>query len=503
MKKQPLILCLALAFTYAQGMYDYNGNPLMRNGSITITPQTSSAIIASYTKTVNLDGLVDNTFGANGFSLINLGGAENQAFAGVLQPDGKILAAGYSGTGQIGGDNNCAVIRCNTNGSLDTSFGTGGIVVTDFGTTTTNHQNYACLLQPDNKILVAGYTNAFGGANVDFALVRYLSNGTQDPSFGRNGITVVPIRGADANEDYINHANAAVLQPDDKVIALGFSNKNNPGNLWAYDFALIRYNPDGKPDDSFGTDGIVVTPIRATGGDEDDNEANAGILQPDGKIIAIGWTGVTNNDTTHYTNFALVRYNVDGTLDTTFGNDGIVTTNLGLDDSTNYAYAGTLQPDDKILVAGSTNKDGGTNFDFALVRYLPDGTLDTTFGNNGIVTTDLGGANDVAYGCILQLDGKIIVTGQTNALPESISFALVRYNSNGTLDTTFGSNGIVITNPGGIDNEAYTGLLQPDGKIVTIGYSNQNNLYQFALTRYISPFTLTSFTSTYGNVGLL
>ncbi len=482
MKKQSLMLCLALAFTYAQGMYDYNGNPLTRNGSITITPQTSSATIASYTKAVNLDGLVDKTFGINGKAAINHIEVNDGAYACMLQPDGKIITAGYS-------DSDFAVVRYNTNGSVDSSFGPdrNGIVTTNLGGTDIAR---ACVLQPDGKIIAAGYTitnDFYDNDFYDFALVRYNTDGSLDSSFGVNGNGII-ITDLGGNED---GAYACVLQPDGKIIAAGYTSIDVLGSV--YNFALVRYNSDRTLDATFGTDGngIVKTDI------EGDDRAQACVLQPDGKIIAAGYTGL-NKEGVFY-NIALIRYNTNGSIDTTFGTNGIVTTKLG---DVARAFACALQPDGKIIAAGTSKKDALYDY-FALVRYNTDGTLDTTFGTNGIVTTDLGRIDGV-QACMLQLDGKIVVAGYTNKNnDDTYDWALVRYNTDGTLDTSFGINGMVITDVKAKYDFAQACVLQLDGKIVIAGYCDDGISTDSALVRYINPFTLETFTASYGNVGLL
>ena len=169
----------------------------------------------------------------------------------------------------------------------------------------------------------------------------------------------------------------------------------------------------------------------------------------------------------------------DGALDPTFDADGIVTTDLTNSD---VAYSVVIQPDGKIVVAGYTISG---NQDFALARYNTNGSLDTTFDTDGKLTTDLGGNNeDVATSTALQPDGKIVVAGYTNPTGGNYDFALARYHSNGTLDTTFDSDGKLITDLGGPDDEAQSMALQPDGKIVVAGFSNASGIYDFAMVRY-------------------
>ncbi|MBI3005695.1 MAG: calcium-binding protein, partial [Ignavibacteriales bacterium] len=210
---------------------------------------------------------------------------------------------------------------------------------------------------------------------------------------------------------------SVAVQSDGKVVAAGYSNTAN------LDFTLIRYNTDGSLDNSFDSDGVTTTAIGT-----DDDIARALAIQSDGKILAAGEGRSSGN---YF--FAVVRYNADGTLDTTFGTGGKVT-----NDSGNTAEAVLVQTDGKILVAGYTD-----NSDFAVARYNSDGSLDTTFGINGLAVADIGNA-DIALSSVIQSDGKIVMAGYTRYASRD-DFALVRFDSNGSLDNTFGSDGIVTT----------------------------------------------------------
>src|SRR5262249_46861010 len=212
-------------------------------------------------------------------------------------------------------------------------------------------------------------------------------------------------------------------------------------------FALVRYNADGSLDTTFGTGGKVVT---ASLGD-----AFALSIRSDGKLVVAG--GRTQSPST----FVLARYNSDGSLDTTFGSGGTV---VRTDFSGLYA-ALVLQPDGKIVVAGG-------NGDFVLARYNDDGSLDTTFGSGGTLTTDFSGRDDEPYALAIQSDGKIVAAGRTTTTSGTVlsDFALARYNSDGSLDMTFATGGKVTTTfPSPFPGGAYALALQPDGKIVAAG----------------------------------
>src|ERR1051325_5285566 len=207
-------------------------------------------------------------------------------------------------------------------------------------------------------------------------------------------------------------------------------------------------------DTSFNGTGIVTTPI-GSGHDF----GNSAAIQGDGKIIVAGqtWNG-SNYD------FAVVRYNGDGTLDTSFNGTGMVTTAFG--SGTDIGSSVAVQEDGKIVVAGYSLI--GTSSDFAVARYNPDGSLDTSFNGTGKVTTDIGGGFDVGHSVAMQGDGKVVVAGWSFA-GFSYDFALVRYNSDGSLDTSFNGTGKATTDIGGSADEGFSVVIQEDGKIVAAG----------------------------------
>jgi uncharacterized delta-60 repeat protein len=286
----------------------------------------------------------------------------------------------------------------------------------------------------------------------------WAADGDLDTSFSSDGkVTTAIGSGIDA-------ALSVVLQSDGKIVAAGYS--YNGSN---YDFAVVRYNIDGSLDTTFDTDGKVTTAVGLG-----DDVAYSVVLQSDGKIVAAGYSfNGSNND------FAVVRYNIDGSLDTTFDTDGKVTTAIG--SGTDAALSVVLQSDGKIVVAGYSHN--GSSLDFAVVRYNTNGSLDTTFSGDGIVTTAIGSGTENAWSVKLQSDGKIVVAGYSHN-GSNFDFAVVRYNTDGSLDTTFDTDGKVTTAIGSGSDEAYSVVLQSDGKIVVAGYSDNGSNYVFAVVRY-------------------
>ena len=253
------------------------------------------------------------------------------------------------------------------------------------------------------------------------------------------------------------------IQANGKIVAVGVI-QTGSGN----DFALARYNPNGSLDTTFSGDG------KQTSDFGDDDHATGVALQADGKVIAVGLARGVSAD------FALARYNTNGSLDTSFSGDGKQTTDFGgYFDSAN---AVALQGDGKIVAAGLAGPFGAG--DFALARYNPTGTLDPSFSEDGKQTTDfLFGGTDAANGVVLQGNGKVVAAGFASGWTTGGDFALARYDSNGSLDTSFSSDGKVRSSFGGSDGASGVAL-QANGRILAVG-SGRDYPRDFALARYL------------------
>ncbi len=308
-------------------------------------------------------------------------------------------------------------------------------------------------------LLIAGCGGGGGGSAGGGGLTPPTPpSGSLDTSFDGDGKVTTPIGSGD------DVANAIAIQGDGKIVVAGYS--SNGTNL---DFTIVRYNTDGLLDTSFGSGGKVTTDFG------NDDAAYAMAIQGDGKIVVAGYSSNGTN-----LDFTIVRYNTDGSLDTSFDGDGKVTTDIGIG---SYDFANTIaiQGDGKIVVAGYSSN--GSNNDFAIVRYNTDGSLDTSFGSDGKVTTPIGSGDDEAYAIAIQGDGKIVVAGYSSNGSNN-DFAIVRYNADGSLDTSFGTGGKVTTDFGGDDAAAYAIAIQGDGKIVVAGYSWNGSNNDFAIARY-------------------
>jgi uncharacterized delta-60 repeat protein len=348
-------------------------------------------------------GVLDPTFGSAG--TVNTAD-QSDARAVVLQPDGKLVAAG---TAETAVTSDFALARYSADGALDATFGIGGMVTTNFGDS--KAEASALILQPDGKLVAAGDMTPRDTGDFDFALVRYTANGTLDPTFGTGGQVTTDFAGGS-----FDRAGALVLQPDGKLVAGGNTVTGAGSNL-----ALARYQPDGTLDPRFGTGGKVSTDVAGRSA-----VAAALALQPDGRIVAAGTASAGNLD------FALARYQVDGSLDPTFGDGGTVTTDFA--GGTDEAAALVLQPDGKLVAAGDAETGGDTDApvrDVALARYDTNGALDADFGRGGEVTTDFPGGFAEAYALVLQPDGKLVAAGDAASAEGgdsgSTAFALARY----------------------------------------------------------------------------
>ena len=392
-------------------------------------------------------GAFDTSFNSTGYAFTDVGSSSwDAAHDLVVQPDGKLLAVGES---SASGTYDFALVRYNTNGSLDTSFGTGGKVTTPISASNTDIAN-AVALQSNGRIIVAGQTRTggtggFGGSSYyDIALARYNSNGTLDTSFNGTGKVVTSITTFSSGVDIAN----SVAVRDDGLIWVG-GNSSNGSNS---DFALLRYTSSGSLDARFHSDGILTIPMGTAG------DVNCGIGFYGGGVLLTGSANVGN-----HSNFALTKVLTDdpGSPDLAFSSDGLQTTPIGA--ASDVARALVIQPDGKIIAAGHSSN--GSNDDFALVRYLADGTVDTSFGGTGKITTSYGSGLDQLYGVGLQSDGKIVGAG-TISNGTNLDFAIVRYTSSGGLDSAFSNN------IGFAGNDEVTGMVvQPDDKIVVVGYT--------------------------------
>jgi uncharacterized delta-60 repeat protein len=403
-------------------------------------------------------GDLDGTFGSGGVVTTNFGnfGAEADDVA-IRVSDGSMVAAGYA----IQSPGVFALAKYLSDGSPDASFGGGtGMVTTQFGHG--NAQATAVVIQQTTgKIVVAGFQSRFYGR---FALAVYNPDGTLDTTFSHDGKLTLDF-GDNAE------ANAVAVLPNNDIVVAGYAANVSTG----LDYALVRYTDKGKLDHSFGTGGIVTTDFFGS-----DDEIRGMAIQPNGKLVVAGLTekGISE--------FSVARYNVNGTLDQSFGVSGAQFTAFETNPY-DQAEAVRVGSGGRIIVAGSARKNvSSAKTKIAVARYTSSGALDTSFSTDGKVTTSIG--SDVyGYGMGIEPAGGIVVAGTVGTHPPHFDMAVVRYTPAGVLDSGFGTGGIVRTDLGA-DERAYGMRVQGDGRIVVVGvgWPPSSLTAHFLLTRYLS-----------------
>ncbi|MFT3793312.1 T9SS type A sorting domain-containing protein [Flavobacterium sp.] len=415
---------------------------------------TTSILFILATLAYAQQGTLDVSFSTDGklATLLTTGNCAARSVA--VQPDAKIIAAGYARNTNT--SNDFSLMRFNTDGTPDTNFNATGKAFVDFG-----GLDDLCTgigLQSNGKIIAGGFIDTSNGFG--FGLTRLNVDGTLDTTFGTNGKTVI-------EPGITSFCSALAIQSDDKILLAGHTlspfTQNN-------EFVVSRFNADGSIDQDFGTNGFTRTAVGSGS-----SVANGMTLQPDGKLILVGQTA--NNATLRWET-ALVRYNTDGSLDGFFGDNGQIITALPLLDG--ILESAAVQPDGKIVVAGYAGTSP-TNNQSLLLRFLSDGTPDLGFANNGQLVTLAGANNNMIQSVLLQ--GENIVVAGSSTQNGGDRFLLAAFDSDGNPDTAFGNNGATLTHFA--DHDGINAMaLAPDGKLVTAGVSYDNNVAHFALARY-------------------
>jgi uncharacterized delta-60 repeat protein len=400
----------------------------------------------------NSDGTLDTTFGSSGKIIQPIGSSTDEGYSLAIQSNGKILLGGYCYNNSSGNRNFC-ITRFNSNGTLDTSNFSYpyGYILQPIGLSGDYGQSLA--IQPDGKILLGG--KCYNRSNSDFCIARFNSNGTLDTSFGSSGRIIEPIGSSD-DEGF-----SLAIQPDGKILLGGYCYNGSD-----YDFCIARFNSNGTLDTSFGSSGKVIQPIGSS-----NDFGRSLVIQPDGKILLGGYCAG---------DFCIARFDSNGTLDTSFGSSGKVIQPIG--SFGDYGQSLAIQPDGKILLGGYCAGD------FCIARFNSNGTLDTSFGSSGKVIQPIGSNDDYGYSLAIQPDGKILLGGYCFINTSNYNFCIARFNFDGTLDTSFGSSGKVIQHIGSYYTHCYGQSLaiQPDGKILLGGRClNTNRGHQyFCIARF-------------------
>lgn len=416
-------------------------------------------------------GAIDNTFGSSGKVTTNVGTAGDLAQDLALQPDGKIILAGYS---SVGSNHDFSMVRYKTNGQRDSTFGVNGIVTTPFGTS--NDRAYSCLLQPDGKILLGG--SAFIGSTSDYALARYTASGTLDNTFGSGGKTTTVI-GIDTDE-ILDMA----LLANGKIIAGGYTD-----TALVETAAIVCYNANGTVDNSFGSAGKVVKSDPSL-----ISERVHAILALSGSRILV--SNYRNNSFSSQSAGSKV-YSSSGQIQTAYGENGIATAEIS---ETDDVLGGMVLHPNKRFYAVGYSKNNSSNEDVSLTSFTYSGELNKSFGVNGRLFIPIGTAADAARGMVVQADGKLVIAGDFSNGTNSGDFFVVRIDTNGTLDNTYGTGGIAKTTVTTSYDYMTCMLIQPDGKVVVGGYSYVGAYYHLTLVRYNTNGTLDN---TFGTGGIV
>lgn len=497
------------------------------SGSVLLQSDSKILVFANGFRIYRLtkNGIFDTSFGINGIITHSSIGSVTHA---QIQQDGKIVAATYINH-QVG------IARLNTDGTLDNSFDSDGVQnisflpitgnknpstlaiqadgkivfgckigyrfvfvrlhgITNFNSnqgkiptqfTTFNDEANAIALRAGGKPIVVGnVTNAQSSTSgTDFGIVAYNADGGLDLGFGSNGFASISF---DAND----RANAVAVQTNGKILVAG-----KAANSSHYNLVVVRYNANGTLDNTFGIAGTAILEI-----DFFDSEATSIAYQTDGKILVTGLSHDQFNDGF----FAiLARFNANGTIDNTFGTNGMMDLPAGND---YYGKIIKIQQDSKILITCISSSETGN---FKLLRLESNGNIDNTFDTDGMVETAVGTISSFANSMALQSDNKIVVSGSAKVNGIDV-FAMVRYNQNGSLDTSFDTDGIVLTNFYPLKATSTAMAIQPDGKIFLTGKTTSTLNSDVVLARYLGNGSLdNSFDSDgiiiqevgYGNVG--
>ena len=414
-------------------------------------------------------GSLDSTFGQDG-SVISDAVQNESAQAMTVQVDHKILVVGsQEGTGNVP---HFLLKRFDASGKPDLSFGTGGRVVTAVRQAAVADQAFAVAVQPDGKILVAGYVFS-RSHHTDFTLLRYTPAGALDTSFGTQGEAITTV----GNGYSLSGAHAVVVQPEGRILVAGIA----PSNSETSKVALLRYTASGRLDPSFGDHGVTTTAV----GSGTANDATTMALLKDGRILVAG----SSNSASSPGGFALLRYLASGKLDSSFGKQGKVMTIVGLSrgDHAATARAVSILPDGGILLAGDAwvTANGEPAVNIGLAKYHADGSPDPSFGTKGSTVTT--GAHGLRFQALTALpSNRFLIIGNAFTADSTNNYVFIHYSRGGDLDSAYGPD-----KSGVVSLEATDSLIQisslfrqPDGKIMIAGAVDAKDVSHVVLARF-------------------
>lgn len=406
--------------------------------------------------------ILDNNFGNNGLSIIDISGMDEHCKKVLLDKEGNIILGGYGGNY---GEYFYILVKYDSNGVLDTNFGNNGIVKSNLNnldnSRTEQHMSFD-IDSNNNIVLVTSYykdsNNSF-----DIILEKYNSNGVLDTTFGDNGIVTDDFLGV--NE----FANSIILDSSDNILIGGFAQINNT------DFLIVKYNNNGVLDVSFGSNGFVTSDFVSV------DQATCFAIDSSNNIIMAGHT---NNGFFSDQDLVIAKYKHNGELDLSFGSDG----KKIIDFATTDAYTNDLLIDsnNNIIIGGYIVTSIMPEFksNFSLAKLNSNGELDANFGTNGLVSKTIRDENKI-NSIVLDKNNKIIIAGEIKSTNGNYDIVLLRYDNNGVLDTTFGSNGYIFTDINNKDDLASSIVLDSNNRIIVAG-NTVNETIDFVLLRYIT-----------------
>lgn len=405
-------------------------------------------------------GTLDPTFGNDGVVIFDNGNLD--LFTNVaIQDDQKIVAIGMTYDANF--YSSAQAYRFLPDGSLDMTFATDGVF-----TLSLNYEAnvYGLLIKDDGKILMAGSTTDYNDYRI--LIIQLNSDGSLDENFGVNGVVVQKV--SPIEEGYFEDFGYAVAMQDNNILVAGTMKTLDYFNAPV----VVRFTEYGELDATFGDGGVANIPVIET-----ENDFDCLVVQADGKIVASGHYAV---DMLQFA-MLVVRFNADGTIDNTFGEDGKFIQTYGADAE---GFGIALNENNDIVVAGFAATPE-YNFNMLLMKLETEGALDPDFGDNGFVISDMGNY-DVGAAVQIQEDGKILVAGGTGeGAPGDVEMAVWRYLENGSLDMTFGLDGMATVQISERVDEALGMALQSDGKIVIAGKSrNEMNNHDFIVARMMN-----------------
>nr|WP_237440418.1 hypothetical protein [Alcanivorax sp. DP30] len=444
----------------------------LANGKLLVAGNGGNGVNRDLSVTrLNADGSLDSSFGNGGTVQTAINIHNDTAVSVVEQPDGKVVALGQGFDGQY---TRMTLVRYLVDGSIDASFGEQGFAM--LPSAATGEVPASVAIQSDGKLLVAGHGSING--NTELLVARYNADGSPDLSFGNNGLVAV---GASTSW---NTATSALIQSDGKIVVAGYSD----AVTGSYDPAVsvVRLNADGSLDSGFAVGGKLLINMSSYG-----EQIYAMAQQADGKLLLSGRIETASNGASA---FLAVRLNTDGSLDSGFGSGGKALHSVS--SAYNYSSSVAIQADGKIIAAG--RRYNGSNSDMALLRYNANGSLDTSFGSNGLVSHAYGASRDVALGVAVLDSGRIVTVGDSyNGSNDEA--AIVAFTAAGAVDASFGNNGKVTLSGGGSIDTANQSIELASGGFLQVGQTRDGVDTAAAFARFLADGTADT---TFGNDGI-